>query len=283
MSTERSRAPLTPQHKAFNSRNSRQSNSDVHPQLYEIYQAKIVSIQEYGAFAEIKGYSKHGLIHKSQISKYRSENVGEILEVGDIVWVKVIGVEDQDGKTKIKLSMRYVDQGRGEDLDPNNVQLSQDQNRHKSASASKIVNPIEIADAVVNAICRRCGGKGHMDTDCFVQQGEQYSLVASDDEIYAAASTTEVAAAIRKDKHKKKRDKKRKRSRSRNREQESPSHKSRRIKEVKTMDDALEVMRGKAREKERKKHKHSGGDKRKSRSKSKRKDYSSTTESSSSD
>jgi len=35
----------------------------------------------------------------------------------------------------------------------------------------------------------------------------------------------------------------------------SPSHKSRRIKEVKTMDDALEVMRGKAREKERKKHK----------------------------
>jgi len=47
-------------------------------------------------------------------------------------------------------------------VDPNNVQLSQDQNRHKSASASKIVNPIEIADAVVNAICRRCGGKGHM-------------------------------------------------------------------------------------------------------------------------
>ncbi|CAG8507197.1 8686_t:CDS:2 [Paraglomus occultum] len=238
MSTERSRAPLTPQRKAFNSRSNRQPHSNVHPQLSEIHQAKIVSIQEYGAFAEIKGYPRHGLIHKSHISKYRSENVGEILEVGDIVWVKVIGVEEQDGKTKIKLSMRYVDQGRGEDLDPNNVQLSQDQNRHKSTSASKMVNPIEIADAVVNATCRRCGGKGHMDTDCFVQQGEH------------------------------------------------PSHKSRRIKEVKTMEDALEVMRRKARKKERQKHKHSGGDKRKSRNKSsisRRKDHSSTTESPSSD
>ncbi|KAF2981304.1 hypothetical protein EK904_000630, partial [Melospiza melodia maxima] len=47
----------------------------------------------------------------------------EMLDVGDKVWVKLIGREVKDDKLKLSLSMKVVHQGTGKDLDPNNVSL----------------------------------------------------------------------------------------------------------------------------------------------------------------
>ncbi|MGH0137056.1 UNVERIFIED_CONTAM: hypothetical protein FKN15_028226, partial [Acipenser sinensis] len=64
-----------------------------------------------------------GLVHRTHMSSCRVENPAEIVDVGEKVWVKVIGKEMQDEKVKLSLSMKAVNQGTGKDLDPNNVIL----------------------------------------------------------------------------------------------------------------------------------------------------------------
>ena len=48
-----------------------------------------------------------------------------IANEGKVVWIKVISVRSENGKTRIGCSMKHVDQEDGSDLDPNNIQLEQ--------------------------------------------------------------------------------------------------------------------------------------------------------------
>ncbi|KAM9256041.1 zinc finger CCHC domain-containing protein 17 isoform 2-T6 [Cariama cristata] len=57
------------------------------------------------------------------MSSCRVDKPSEIVDVGDKVWVKLIGKEMKDDKLKLSLSMKVVNQGTGKDLDPNNVSL----------------------------------------------------------------------------------------------------------------------------------------------------------------
>ena len=69
-----------------------------------IYQGKVRSVVNFGAFVEIVP-GRDGLLHVSEIDWGRTERVEDVLNVGDMVMVKVIGV-DKDGK--IKLSRRAL-------------------------------------------------------------------------------------------------------------------------------------------------------------------------------
>ncbi len=57
--------------------------------------------------------SRDGLVHISELAPQRVKQTGDVVNVGDVVKVKVLGVDDRG---KVKLSMKAVDQKTGEDL-----------------------------------------------------------------------------------------------------------------------------------------------------------------------
>ncbi|KAK6474607.1 nucleolar protein of 40 kDa-like isoform X1 [Huso huso] len=151
------------------------------PELYTVLKGEVASIMEYGVFIKIPGCRKQGLVHRTHMSSCRVENPAEIVDVGEKVWVKVIGKEMQDEKVKLSLSMKAVNQGTGKDLDPNNVILEQDERKRREFrdySKQRIT-----LEAVLNTVCKKCGCKGHFAKDCFSQPGGmKYGLVPEEEE-----------------------------------------------------------------------------------------------------
>jgi len=68
----------------------------------EIFNGKVVKIMDFGAFVELLP-KQDGLIHISELSTQRVNRVEDVVNVGDIVPVKVIRIDDQG---KISLSMK---------------------------------------------------------------------------------------------------------------------------------------------------------------------------------
>ena len=66
-----------------------------------IYEGKVVRIMNFGAFVQIAP-NKDGLIHISKLSKKRVEKVEDVVEIGDIVIVKVLEV-DKQGRINLTL------------------------------------------------------------------------------------------------------------------------------------------------------------------------------------
>jgi polyribonucleotide nucleotidyltransferase len=81
----------------------------------EIYTGKVVRIVDFGAFVNIFAKTD-GLLHISEIADRRIGQVTDVLNEGDEVKVKCIGVDDRG---RIKLSMRVVDQKTGKEIDRN--------------------------------------------------------------------------------------------------------------------------------------------------------------------
>ena len=79
--------------------------ADVEPG--RIYEGKVAKLMDFGAFVTILP-GKDGLVHVSQISSERVENVSDKLKEGDIVRVKVLEVDKQG---RIRLSMKAVLEG----------------------------------------------------------------------------------------------------------------------------------------------------------------------------
>jgi polyribonucleotide nucleotidyltransferase len=70
-----------------------------------VYTGRVVKIMDFGAFVAILP-GRDGLVHISQISNDRVENVSDFLKEGDSVTVKVLEVDKQG---RIRLSMKAVD------------------------------------------------------------------------------------------------------------------------------------------------------------------------------
>ncbi|MCQ2118522.1 MAG: polyribonucleotide nucleotidyltransferase [Bacteroidales bacterium] len=75
------------------------------PEVGETYHGKIVSILEFGAFVEILP-GKEGLLHVSEIAWTKTENVEDVLAVGQEVDVKLLEIDQKTGK--MRLSMRAL-------------------------------------------------------------------------------------------------------------------------------------------------------------------------------
>jgi polyribonucleotide nucleotidyltransferase len=69
-----------------------------------IYEGKVAKLMDFGAFVTILP-GKDGLVHISQISRERVENVGDKLREGEVVRVKVLEVDKQG---RIRLSMKAL-------------------------------------------------------------------------------------------------------------------------------------------------------------------------------
>ncbi|MDQ7248546.1 polyribonucleotide nucleotidyltransferase [Dongia sedimenti] len=82
------------------------------PEIGVVYDGKVVKIMDFGAFVNFLG-SKDGLVHISELAPQRVKQVGDVVQVGQSVKVKVIGMDDRG---KVKLSMKVVDQATGADI-----------------------------------------------------------------------------------------------------------------------------------------------------------------------
>lgn len=70
----------------------------------------VESLQNYGAFVDL-GDGLSGLVHISQISLKRIKSPADVLNVGDEVTVKIIGIKDG----KISLSMKALEEEKKEE------------------------------------------------------------------------------------------------------------------------------------------------------------------------
>jgi len=84
------------------------------PEVGVIYTGKVVKIMDFGAFVNFMG-PRDGLVHISELANYRVAKVSDIVEEGQEVKVKLIGIDDRG---KVKLSMKIVDQETGEEIQP---------------------------------------------------------------------------------------------------------------------------------------------------------------------
>ena len=70
------------------------------PEIGAVYEGKVVKLMPFGAFVEFLP-GKDGLLHVSEISWERVENVEDVLKEGDVVEVKLIEVDPKTGKLKL--------------------------------------------------------------------------------------------------------------------------------------------------------------------------------------
>jgi polyribonucleotide nucleotidyltransferase len=68
----------------------------------ELYHGRVVSIKDFGAFVEVLP-GKDGLVHISELADFRVKSVEDVIKVGDLVWVKCIGIDE---KGRVKLSRK---------------------------------------------------------------------------------------------------------------------------------------------------------------------------------
>ena len=72
------------------------------PEVGALYYGKVVRILTFGAFVELAP-GKDGMVHISKLSERRVEKVEDVVNVGDMIWVKVT---DIDEKGRVNLSYR---------------------------------------------------------------------------------------------------------------------------------------------------------------------------------
>ena len=72
------------------------------PEVGSLYYGKVVRILQFGAFVELAP-GKDGMVHISKLADHRVEKVEDVVNVGDMIWVKVT---DIDEKGRVNLSYR---------------------------------------------------------------------------------------------------------------------------------------------------------------------------------
>jgi polyribonucleotide nucleotidyltransferase len=79
-------------------------------EIGSVYQGRVVTIKEFGCFVEVMP-GKDGLCHVSELADFRVNKVEDVVKVGDMIWVKCIGVDD---KGRVKLSRKAAMKERNE-------------------------------------------------------------------------------------------------------------------------------------------------------------------------
>jgi polyribonucleotide nucleotidyltransferase len=79
-------------------------------EIGQTYQGRVVTTKEFGAFVEVFP-GKDGLVHISELADFRVKRTEDVVKVGDMIWVKCIGIDD---KGRVKLSRKAALKERAE-------------------------------------------------------------------------------------------------------------------------------------------------------------------------
>ncbi|KAL7596679.1 uncharacterized protein LOC111884653 [Lactuca sativa] len=121
-----------------------------------VYDARVGSVEDYGAFAHLRFpdgcYHLTGLVHVSEVSWDLVQDVRDILNEGDLVKVKVIGVDRN--KSRITLSIKQLE----EDplLETLEKVIPQD-NSGGSPSEDYVIDPLPGLETIVEELKREEG------------------------------------------------------------------------------------------------------------------------------
>lgn len=100
-------------------------------EIGKIVEGKVVKITKFGAFVEIEPRTS-GLVHISEISKYFVVEISNFLDIGDIVKVKILNIENG----KVSLSIKQA-----QELKPKqNLNKKEPQSRKISSEVPIIFN-----------------------------------------------------------------------------------------------------------------------------------------------
>jgi polyribonucleotide nucleotidyltransferase len=76
----------------------------IEPEMNQVYDGVVTRMEPFGAFVKFLG-NKEGMVHVSQLSSARINQPSDLVKLGDVVKVKVIGNE----RGKIALSMKGLE------------------------------------------------------------------------------------------------------------------------------------------------------------------------------
>ncbi len=79
-------------------------------EIGKIYEGRVVTLKEFGCFVEVLP-GKDGLCHISELADFRVNRTEDVVKMGDMIKVKVIGIDDK-GRVKLsrKAAMKEADQ-----------------------------------------------------------------------------------------------------------------------------------------------------------------------------
>ena len=72
------------------------------PEVGALYYGKVVRILQFGAFVELAP-GKDGMVHISKLADHRVNKVEDVVNIGDMIWVKVTDIDD---KGRVNLSYK---------------------------------------------------------------------------------------------------------------------------------------------------------------------------------
>ena len=72
------------------------------PEVGALYYGKVVRILQFGAFVELAP-GKDGMVHISKLAEHRVEKVEDVVNIGDMIWVKVTEIDE---KGRVNLSYK---------------------------------------------------------------------------------------------------------------------------------------------------------------------------------
>ncbi len=82
------------------------------PEVGVVYDGTVVKVVDFGAFVNFIG-TRDGLVHISELAPHRVKTVADVVNEGDKVKVKVLGIDDRG---KVRLSMKAIDQATGDEV-----------------------------------------------------------------------------------------------------------------------------------------------------------------------
>jgi polyribonucleotide nucleotidyltransferase len=66
----------------------------------KLYNGRVTGIKEFGCFVECMA-GKEGLVHISELADFRVRRTEDVVKMGDMIWVKCVGVDEKTGKVRL--------------------------------------------------------------------------------------------------------------------------------------------------------------------------------------
>ncbi|HTQ30117.1 MAG TPA: S1 RNA-binding domain-containing protein, partial [Opitutaceae bacterium] len=79
-------------------------------EMGKLYHGRVTGIKEFGAFVECMP-GKEGLVHISELADFRVRRTEDVVKMGDMIWVKCIGIDEKTGKVRLsrKAAMKEME------------------------------------------------------------------------------------------------------------------------------------------------------------------------------